>query len=343
MAAEKKMLYLECSSGISGDMAVAALLDLGTPEEKAAREAAVLEVLGSLPVQGFEIRISRVEKSGLDACDFDVVLDAAHENHDHDMEYLYGHVRDEERGHVHGGEHDHSHEHAHVHEDGTVQVHSHVHEDGDCDHHHSHSHSHAHKGGEHSHSHTRSHSHGHAHGHAHAHHHEHRNLADVLAIIDGSCATEGAKQIAHDIFAVIAKAEAKAHGKPIDEVHFHEVGAVDSIADILAFAVCLDHLAVSEVVVTELAEGKGTVRCQHGIIPVPVPAVVNIISEYDIPLHMLDIQGELVTPTGAAIVAAARTKTQLPERFTIKQVGIGAGKREYETPGVVRAILVEER
>ena len=121
------------------------------------------------------------------------------------------------------------------------------------------------------------------------------------------------------------------------------MGAVDSIADILAFAVCLDHLAVSEVVVTELAEGKGTVRCQHGIIPVPVPAVVNIISEYDIPLHMLDIQGELVTPTGAAIVAAARTKTQLPERFTIKQVGIGAGKREYETPGVVRAILVEER
>lgn len=273
-----KTLYLECSSGISGDMAVAALLDLGSPEEKAEREKLVLEVLGSLPVQGFEIRISRVEKSGLEACDFDVVLDAAHENHDHDMDYLYGHLDD-----------DHAHHHVHHHE----------------------------------------------------HHHEHRNLADVCDIIDASCATENAKRIARDIFAVLAEAEAKAHGKPVSEVHFHEVGAVDSIADVLAFAVCLDHVAVDEVVITELAEGKGTVRCQHGIIPVPVPAVVNIVSAYGIALRMLDVFGELVTPTGAAIVAATRTSDKLPERFVIKAVGLGAGKRDYDTPGVVRAMIIE--
>ena len=301
-----KTLYLECSSGISGDMAVAALLDLGTPEEKAARVAAVLEVLKSLPVEGFEIRISRVSKSGLDACDFDVVLDAAHENHDHDMEYLYGFGA----GHgAHEGEHVHVHDHGHEHD-----AHAHAH------HHHTHHQSHDH----------------------HHHTHEHRNLADVCAIIGASCANAGAKQIAHDIFAVIADAEAKAHGKPVEEVHFHEVGAVDSIADVLAFAVCLDHLAVDEVVVTDLAEGKGTVRCQHGIIPVPVPAVVNIVGAHGIALRMLDVWGELVTPTGAAIVAAVRTSDRLPEKFLIKATGLGAGKRVYDTPGVVRAMLIEK-
>lgn len=317
-----KTLYLECSSGISGDMAVAALLDLGSPEEKVAREKAVLDVLGSLPVQGFEIRISRVEKSGLDACDFGVVLDAEHENHDHDMDYLYGHVsrgdRSCDHAHGHGHDHDHEHDRAHLH------------------HHHHHEHAH----GEHAHGHEHIHHHEH-HDHEYAHHHEHRNFADVCAIIDASCATESAKRIARDIFEVVAEAEAKAHGKPVSEVHFHEVGAVDSIADVLAFAVCLDHVAADAVVVTDLAEGKGTVRCQHGIIPVPVPAVVNIVSAHGIALRMLDIFGELVTPTGAAIVAATRTSDKLPDRFVIKAVGLGAGKRVYDTPGVVRAMIIE--
>lgn len=307
-----KTLYLECSSGISGDMAVAALLDLGSPEEKSAREKAVLDVLGSLPVQGFEIRISRVEKSGLDACDFDVVLDSAHENHDHDMDYLYGHLR-------------HDHAHGHESDDGHSHGHGHGHDhDHDC----------GREG-------AGAHDGAHLHHHHHEHHHEHRNLADVCAIVDASCATENAKRIARGIFEVVAEAEAKAHGKPIAEVHFHEVGAVDSIADVLAFAVCLDHVEVDAVVVTDLAEGKGTVRCQHGIIPVPVPAVVNIVSAHGIALRMLDVFGELVTPTGAAIVAATRTSDKLPERFVIKAVGLGAGKRDYDTPGVVRAMIIE--
>lgn len=152
--------------------------------------------------------------------------------------------------------------------------------------------------------------------------------------------TEGAKAIARRTFEVLVAAEAKAHGVASDEVHFHEVGAVDSIVDVIAAAVCFDDLGVDEVVIPVLCDGYGTVRCQHGIIPVPVPAVANIAVDAEIPLRILDVQGELVTPTGAALAAAVRTRDQLPDRFVIERVGVGAGKRDYETPGILRAFLV---
>ena len=321
----KKVLYLECSSGISGDMTAAALLDAG------ADEAAVRRALASLPVDGFEVRISRVLKSGVDACDFDVVLDAAHENHDHDMAYLHGrshhhdHAHGDDHAHAdqlaHGREHDAECLHAHPHDD----EHPHEHGDADCPH----AHFHMHEGG---------HAHAHAHGGGHAH--EHRGMAEISAIIDAADMTDHAKEIARSVFAVIAEAEAKAHAVSVESVHFHEVGAVDSIADVVAIATALDSLGIDDVVVTELVEGKGTVRCQHGIIPVPVPAVVNIASAHHIPLRILDVQGELVTPTGAAVVAAVRTRDELPPRFVIERVGMGAGKRDYETPGVLRAMII---
>ena len=298
-----KTLYLECSAGISGDMSVAALLDLG------ANESVLRAALASLPADGFSIRVSRVKKAGLDACDFDVVLDAAHENHDHDMAYLYG-APDEAV----------AHEHVHTHED--------AHE-----HHHDHEH-------DHDHAHDRVHDH--AHEHAHTHHHEHRSLTDVFAVIDAADITPGARNVAHRIFDVLADAEASAHGVPRDEVHFHEVGAIDSIVDVVAFAVCFDDLGIDDVVVRELCEGEGSVRCQHGVMPIPVPAVANIVSASGIPLRVLDVQGELVTPTGAAIAAAVRTRADLPERFVIKRTGLGAGKRDYATSGILRAMLIEE-
>lgn len=315
------VLYLECSSGISGDMTAAALLDVG------ADEAAVLRALGSLSVEGFEAHISRVVKSGLDVCDFDVVLDEAHENHDHDMAYLHG----VDAAHLHAR--DCTHEYSHSHE--SAHEHSVNHESA---HEHSRDHESNHEG-----SCARLHAPVDAHSlsRPHPHSHEHRDPREIRAIIDAADMTDGAKIIAHRIFDVLAEAEAKAHGVPLDEVHFHEVGAVDSIADVVAIAVALDSLDVDEVVVSELAEGKGTVRCQHGIIPVPVPAVVNIVAAYDIPLRILDVRGELVTPTGAAVVAAVRTKASLPKRFVIKRVGMGAGKRAYETPGILRAMIVE--
>ena len=129
---------------------------------------------------------------------------------------------------------------------------------------------------------------------------------------------------------------------PIDQVHFHEVGAVDSIVDIVAAAVCLDDLGIDDVVITGLVEGCGTVRCQHGVLPIPVPAVANIVANEGLPISISSVRGELVTPTGAAIAAAVRTKSVLPARFVIKKVGIGAGKRSYERPSLVRAMLIEE-
>lgn len=277
-------LYLECASGISGDMTVAALLDLGADQE------VLRKAVGSLPVEGFSIEISRVKKSGLDACDFLVKLDAEHENHDHDMEYLHGN---------------------------TEMPHSHPHEAG-------------------AHMHDTAGSH-----HHHGHGHVHRGLNEVLEIIGQADLSDRARNTAVRIFTILAEAEAKAHGVPLDQVHFHEVGAVDSIVDIVAAAVCLDDLDITEVIVPQICEGRGFVRCQHGVIPVPVPAVVNIAQANDLSLHLTQIEGELVTPTGAAIVAAVRTAQNLPDAFTIKKTGMGAGKRNYERPGLLRAMLID--
>lgn len=277
-------LYLECYSGISGDMTVAALLDLGADEQVLRR------ALESLNLSGYEIAVSRVKKAGLDVCDFQVKLDSEHENHDHDMEYLHGH--------------DHSHEHC-----GHG---SYVHEDYEHRHH--------------------------EHG-----HHEHRGLAEILDIIYSGNLTSGAKKYAEKIFRVIAEAESKAHGVPVEQVHFHEVGAVDSIVDIAAVSVCLDNLGIDRVIVPWLSEGYGTIRCQHGMIPVPVPAVSHIAEKYGLCLRMTNVEGELVTPTGAAIVAAVRTSDRLPDRYAIKKIGMGAGKRNYPgTPGILRAMLIQE-
>ena len=295
-----KTLYLECYSGISGDMTVAALLDLGA-------DRSVLDrVLKSLKVSGFETKISRVVKSGIDACDFDVVLDKEHENHDHDMEYLHGH-------HHKGHENNHFYDHNHAHED-------------EAEHFHSHEHNHAHGAG----------------SAQDRHHHEHRGIKEITYIIEHSAMNENAKKIALRIFEILAEAESKAHNVPVDQVHFHEVGAVDSIVDIVSVAVCLDDLDVTEVIVPVLCEGRGTVRCQHGILPIPVPAVANIVSANHLHLKMTEVEGELVTPTGAAIVAAVKTKDKLPETFEIRKIGIGAGKRQYECPGILRAMIISQ-
>ena len=279
-----KTLYLECYSGISGDMTVAALLDLGADRE------VLKESLKSLPVGGFRTEITRVKKSGLDACDFSVILEQ--DNHDHDMEYLHGSEKS------YTGHHEHSHEVNH-------------------EHHHGHTHSHEHP-------------------------HEHRGMKEITEIIQKSEMTVRAKKMAMRVFGILAQAESKAHGVPVEEVHFHEVGAVDSIVDIAAIAICMDNLDISNVIVPVLYEGTGFIRCQHGQIPVPVPAVTHIEETHKLKLKITDIQGELVTPTGAAVVAAFRTSDRLPEDFTILKTGIGAGKRQYRCPGILRAMLIRE-
>ena len=198
-------------------------------------------------------------------------------------------------------------------------------------------HSHEH---EHSHGHEHHHGHDHDHGHEH-HHHEHRGLPEILDILRKADMTPAARAMAESIFRILAEAEAKAHGVPPEEVHFHEVGAADSIVDIAAAAVCFDSLGVRDCIIPALCEGTGSVRCQHGILSVPVPAVLNIVQAHGLPLTITAQRGELVTPTGAAIAAAFRTSGQLPERFRVLKTGTGAGKRAYERPSLLRVMLIE--
>ncbi len=337
-----KSLYLECASGISGDMFVAALLDLGADQEKLKR------TLGSIQAEGAEIIISRVKKSGLDVCDFLVKLDEEHENHDHDMEYLHGHEHHSHEGHEHTHSHEYEHD-GHVHDYGHHSHERHEHDrihdhDRDAHNHGHHGHTHDHDSHVHDHRHHSHEEHVHTHDHnVHGHDHVHRGLPEILEILRNSSMTEGALEIAERIFRILAEAEAKAHGVPLEQVHFHEVGAIDSIMDIAAAAICLDDLNVDRVYIPELTEGSGTIRCQHGILPVPVPAVSNIAAAWALPVRKTEVRGELITPTGAAIAAAVRTEEPLPEHFVIEQVGMGAGKREYETPGFLRAMLIRER
>ena len=298
------ILYLECNSGISGDMTVAALLDLGADRQ------ILLDALSSLPLTGYSIEIKDVYKSGIRACDFNVILD--HDNHDHDMDYLHGHA------HNMTDEHDHTHSHNLSDEHGQIHRHDHSMAVGDV---------HGHDTDESQ--------------HIHHHHHDARNLNDITKIIQTGQLSSGAKDLALKIFQILAEAEAAVHGKTLEEIHFHEVGAVDSIVDIVAVAVCIDNLSPSGIVISALTDGKGQIRCQHGLIPVPVPAVTAIAMQNDLTLNISDVEGELVTPTGAAIAAAVRTATTLPKEFRIRRIGFGAGKRDYAATGLLRAMLLQ--
>lgn len=287
----KKILYLECNSGISGDMTVGALLDLGADRK-------VLEdALASLGVDGYHLHFGTTEKCGIKAYDFDVHLE--YEEHEH--------------------HHDHEHTHSHTHGDGTE---------------HCHDHGHTHDHGDHDHDHV--------HTHDHMHPHTHRNLYDIYTIIDRLQSSDKVKQLARRIFEIVAEAESKAHGLPIDQVHFHEVGAIDSIVDIISTAVCLDNLGIEKVIVSPLAEGQGYVRCQHGTLPVPVPATANIAQVYGLKLRFTETPGEMVTPTGAAIAAALGTGASMPKNYRIVRIGIGAGNKDFDHANILRAMIIEE-
>ena len=267
-----KILYLECNSGLSGDMTVGALLDLGADQETLKR------ALDSMGLEGYHLHFGRKEICGLDAFDFDVHLE------EHKDKHGENHV------HSHGEVHDHGHTDAHHH------IHSHI----------------------------------------------HRNLYDVYEIIDRLDSNDHVKDLAKRMFSIVAEAEAKAHGLPIDQVHFHEVGAIDSIIDIVSVAVCVDNLGIEEVAVSPLCEGHGHVHCQHGILPVPVPATANIVSSHGLELRFTDNEGEMVTPTGAAIAAALRTKKGLPSGCRLLKIGMGAGNKTFRQANVLRIMLLEE-
>lgn len=285
-----RTLYLECASGISGDMVAAALLDLGEQLGMEGLEDGLRAALAPMGEKRFSLAISRRQAGAMAACDFDVVLPQDAENHDHDMAWLYGNLDEPAVG------HDHDHGHAHDHAD---------------------------------------------HDHASGHHHEHRTVSEALHVVDQAKLSPRACHTAHRVFEVLGEAEAKAHGTVPQEVRLHEVGAIDSIVDVTSVAWLLDALDVDDVVVSPLAEGHGRVRTQHGVLPIPVPAVANIVAASGLVLERMGRSGELVTPTGAAIAAAVRTRDDLPARYRVLGVGVGAGKRAYDPPSTLRAMMLE--
>ena len=180
------------------------------------------------------------------------------------------------------------------------------------------------------------------HHHDHGHHHHHgRNFADICHILDHSGLTEGAKALAQKIFCNLAEAEARVHGKLVEEVHFHEVGAVDSIVDIAAAAICLDFLKIEAVYCTPLSEGTGFVECEHGVIPVPVPATLQLSKNHGIPLKITQTQGEMITPTGIAILSALPAIYKAPDLYTAKTIGVGTGRKDFVHPNILRISLLD--
>ena len=285
------VLYFDCLAGISGDMTIGALLDLGVEEDK------LMSELNKIELDGYQLKISKAQKSGITGTDFQVQIE---NNHSHKAE-----------SHNHAGEdsHDHSHDHDHTH-----------------DHDHNH---HNHDDHEHNHSPESQEEHSHDHG-----DHEHRNLHDIKHLINDSNLADGVKELSLNMFQLVAEAEAKVHDKDISEVHFHEVGAVDSIVDIVGAAICIRELDVDKVYASNLHIGTGFVECAHGTIPVPAPATTEILT--DVPVYSKGVEGELVTPTGAAIIKTLADEFGPVPEMTIDRTGYGLGDKDLGITNLLR-------
>lgn len=302
-----RIAYLECFSGISGDMFLGALLDAGVPPELLTRTVAALGVDARL-------EISRVDRSGISATKLDVI--AAGEKELPREEFWEKEPK---------AEHSHQHEHG-----GHRHSHSH-------DHQHSHEHGHSHIQGD---SHSHDHEHSHPHEHASGHDHSHRGLKEIRQIIHAAAISQPAKDRAIRIFEALGAAEAKVHNSDVEKIHFHEVGAIDAIVDIVCASVGAEALGVDEWVCSPLNVGGGTVVCAHGTFPIPAPATLELLK--NAPVYSGEIQKELVTPTGAAIISVLASRfTQFPTMKTEK-IGYGAGSRNFKSsPNVLRLTVGE--
>lgn len=283
-----KTLYLDLFSGISGDMFIGALVDLGVEQRELERS------LTRLGLDGYHLHFGRAHKGSIEGVKFDV------------------HLADE-----HGQGHDHTHEHSHEH-----------------------SHSSAHP---HSHSHDHDHDHGHGNDHRHQHDHEHsRTFTQIKQLISESPLSDWVKQKSVAVFQRIAVAEGKIHGLPPEQVHFHEVGAVDSIVDIVGGCIALEMLGRPRVLASPVVEGSGWVDCAHGRFPIPAPATLAILGARGIPLSQCSEPHELVTPTGAALLAELIESFGPMQGLVAEKIGFGLGTRENKTrPNVLRAVLGE--
>ena len=300
-----KTLYIECAMGAAGDMLTAALLDLLSPEE----QQAFLEQMNRL-LPGVQVKATPAQKCGVQGLHVQVLVNRE-EEHSHDHGPVHPEVHPAPAVHEHPHEHDHDHEHHHEHE------HSHTHE-------HEHPHDHVHEHG---------HDHPHEHDHGHEHHH-HATMAWVEHTIQETALPPEVKEQALQVYHAIAQAESAAHGCPVDQVHFHEVGALDAVADVTAVCLLMHMLAPEKIVVGPIHLGSGQVRCAHGILPVPAPATAYILQ--GVPAYTGSIRGELCTPTGAALLKTfAQSFGPMPVMVTEK-VGIGVGNKDFEAANVLR-------
>ncbi|MBI1320034.1 MAG: nickel pincer cofactor biosynthesis protein LarC [Candidatus Hydrogenedens sp.] len=315
-----KIAYFDCFSGISGDMTVGALLDAG------ADFGALKAGLDSLGVEGYEISAEKIVKKGVTATKFRVRVEGQEDDHHHDHDHAHKHDHEHHHEHDHGHEH-HQQEHEHSH------AHSHAHE-------HTHSHGHTH---EHSHEHEHGHHHHHhhePHKHEHKHHHPHRHLRHVEAIIDAGDLPQPVKDGAKASFRILAEAEASVHGMSIESVHFHEVGAVDSIVDTVGAHLALHLLGVEAVYASNVHVGSGTIKCAHGIMPVPAPATARLLR--DIPTYGGEVQGELVTPTGAALLKTWAKGYGRSPAMRASAIGYGAGDKDLPDRANVLRVQIGE-
>ena len=291
-----KTLYLDLFSGISGDMFLGALVDLGVDFPRLEGE------LARLDLGGYHLAISRQNRQGIEGTKFEVNLDDdGHHHHHH-----------EDHGHAHAHGHWHSHDHGH----------DALHEAS----HHTHLHQHGHSG---SHTHEHEHSHG-------------RNFSEIAAMIQNSALSDWVKHKAVAVFHRVAVAEGRIHGQPPEQVHFHEVGATDSIVDIVGACLALDLLGRPRVLASAVVEGTGWVHCAHGKFPVPAPATLEILGARGVVVGQCEEPHELITPTGAALLAEFAESFGPMSGLRLEKIGYGIGTRQNKTrPNVLRAVIGE--
>ena len=326
-----RTLYLECGMGAAGDMLMAALSELLPDRE------AFISTMNSLNLPGVHVEAEKAEKCGITGTHMRVYVDGmeevsedVHEHdhlddhpHDHEHEHHHDHLDD----HSHDHDHDHEHDHHHDHLDDHPHDHEHDHEHG---HHHDHLDDHPHD-----------HEHGHHHDHDHDHHHAHHHasLHDVETIIASLNVSDQVKRDAKAVYGIIAEAESQVHGHPVSEIHFHEVGTMDAVADVVGVCLLMEQLKAEEIVASPVHVGSGYVKCMHGILPVPAPATALILQ--GIPCYGGKIEGELCTPTGAALLKHFVSRFGDRPVMTVEKIGYGMGMKDFPRANCVRAFLGE--
>ncbi len=327
-----KSLYIDCGMGAAGDMLTAALLELLPEPEK------FLEELNGLGIPGVVFEREKSVKCGIVGTHVKVSIHGEEEA-EHELTHRHEH------GHGHG----HAHELGHGHEHELELAHQHelTHRHGNAGANHQHEHGHEHELSCEASLAALDHGHGHEHGHGHTHIHEkqasqhhthsHRGLHEIEHIVSHFPVSEQVKQDIYEVYALIAEAESHAHGVPVSQIHFHEVGMMDAVADVMAVCLLMNRIAPDEVVVSPIHVGWGEVRCAHGILPVPAPATAYILR--DVPVYGGAVRGELCTPTGAALLKHFGQKFGEMPMMSVEKIGYGMGKKDFEKANCVRAML----